>query len=124
AGHTVPSIVTGKPVGLGGSLGRRGGTGRGAGYLVNRATDALGMDMSKCTAVVQGYGNVGSVTAASLARYGAKVIGVSDVGGGIYNQKGLDLWALEKYMAEKKTVVGFPESEAVSNDQLLLLPCE
>lgn len=124
AGHTVPSIVTGKPVGLGGSLGRREATGRGVGYLVNRATDALGLDMSKCTAVVQGYGNVGSVTAFSLARYGAKIIAVSDVRGGIYNQKGLDLRALEKHIAETKSVVGFPESEPVTNEQLLLLPCE
>jgi glutamate dehydrogenase (NAD(P)+) len=124
AGYTVPSIVTGKPVGLGGSLGRREATGRGVAYLVNRATDALGLDMSKCTAVVQGYGNVGSVTALSLARYGAKVIAVSDVRGGIYNAKGLDLWKLEKHIAEKKTVEGFPESEPISNEQLLLLPCE
>jgi glutamate dehydrogenase (NAD(P)+) len=124
AGHTVPSIVTGKPVGLGGSLGRREATGRGVGYLVNRATDALGLDMSKCAAVVQGYGNVGSVTAFSLARYGAKIIAVSDVRGGIYNQKGLDLRALEKHIAETKSVVGFPESEPVTNEQLLLLPCE
>jgi glutamate dehydrogenase (NAD(P)+) len=124
AGYTVPSIVTGKPVGLGGSLGRREATGRGVGYLVNRATDALGLDMSKCTAVVQGYGNVGSVSAFSLARYGAKVIAVSDVRGGIYNQKGLDLQALEKHIAENKTVMGFPESEPVTNEQLLLLPCE
>jgi glutamate dehydrogenase (NAD(P)+) len=124
AGYTVPSIVTGKPVGLGGSLGRREATGRGVGYLVNRATDALGLDMSKCSAVVQGYGNVGSVTAFSLARYGAKVIAVSDVRGGIYNQKGLDLWKLEKHVAKTKSVVGFPESEPVSNEQLLLLPCE
>jgi glutamate dehydrogenase (NAD(P)+) len=94
------------------------------GYLVNRATDALGLDMSKCTAVVQGYGNVGSVTAFSLARYGAKIIAVSDVRGGIYNQKGLDLRALEKHIAETKSVVGFPESEPVTNEQLLLLPCE
>jgi len=124
AGYTVPSIVTGKPVGLGGSLGRREATGRGVGYLVNRATDALGLDMSKCTAVVQGYGNVGSVSAFSLARYGAKVIAVSDVRGGIYNQKGLDLRALEKHIAENKTVAGFPEAEPVTNEQLLLLPCE
>jgi glutamate dehydrogenase (NAD(P)+) len=124
AGHTVPSIVTGKPVGLGGSLGRREATGRGVAYLVNRATDALGMDMNKCTAAVQGYGNVGSVTALSLARYGAKVIAVSDVRGGIYNQKGLDLWKLETYIAQNKTVVGFPESEPVTNEQLLLLPCD
>jgi glutamate dehydrogenase (NAD(P)+) len=123
-GHAVPSIVTGKPVGLGGSLGRREATGRGVGYLVNRATDAIGLDMSKATAVVQGYGNVGSVTAFSLARYGAKIIAVSDVQGGIHNAKGLDLWGLEKHVAEQKTVVGFPESEPISNEQMLLLPCE
>jgi glutamate dehydrogenase (NAD(P)+) len=122
-GHAVPSIVTGKPVGLGGSLGRREATGRGVGYLVNRATDALGLDMNKCTAVVQGFGNVGSVAAFSLARNGAKIIAVSDVSGGIHNSNGLDLWKLEKHVAQNKTVAGFPESEPVTNDQLLLLPC-
>src|SRR3954469_2250545 len=124
AGHTVPSIVTGKPVGLGGSLGRREATGRGVGYLVNRATDAIGLDMNKSTAAIQGYGNVGSVTAFSLARYGAKIIAVSDVRGGIYNPKGLDLWKLEKHVAEHKTVAGFPEAEPITNEQLLLLPCD
>jgi glutamate dehydrogenase (NAD(P)+) len=123
-GHAVLSIVTGKPVGLGGSLGRREATGRGVGYLVNRATDALGLDMSKATAVVQGYGNVGSVTAFSLARYGAKIIAVSDVRGGIHNANGLDLWKLEKHVAEHGSVVGFPEAEPVTNEQLLLLPCD
>jgi glutamate dehydrogenase (NAD(P)+) len=123
-GYTVPSIVTGKPVGLGGSLGRREATGRGVAYLVNRATDTIGLDMSECTAVVQGYGNVGSIAALSLARYGAKVIAVSDVRGGIYNKKGLDLFAVEKFVGKNKTVVGFPESEPVSNEQLLLLPCD
>src|SRR5512140_2573561 len=78
AGYTVPSIVTGKPVGLGGSLGRREATGRGVGYLVNRASDTIGLDMSMTTCVVQGFGNVGSVAALSLARYGARVIAVSD----------------------------------------------
>ena len=98
-GCTVPSIVTGKPVGLGGSLGRREATGRGVAYLANRATDTIGLDMSKCTVAVQGYGNVGSIAALSLARYGAKVIAVSDVHGGVYNQQGLDLFALEKFVA-------------------------
>src|SRR5450432_208913 len=78
SGYTVPSIVTGKPVALGGSLGRREATGRGVAYLANRATDTIGLDMSKCTAVIQGFGNVGSVTAHSLARYGAKIIAISD----------------------------------------------
>jgi glutamate dehydrogenase (NAD(P)+) len=123
-GHAVLSIVTGKPVGLGGSQGRREATGRGVGYLVNRATDALGLDMSKLTAVVQGYGNVGSVTALSLARYGAKIIAVSDVQGGIYNSKGLDLWALEKHVARNKNVAGFPEAEPITNAELLLVPCD
>jgi glutamate dehydrogenase (NAD(P)+) len=123
-GYTVPSIVTGKPVGLGGSLGRREATGRGVAYLVNRATDAIGLDITNSTAVVQGYGNVGSIAALSLARYGAKIIAVSDVRGGIYNPKGLDLFALEKHVAQHRTVVGFPESEPVTNEQLLLLPCD
>jgi glutamate dehydrogenase (NAD(P)+) len=123
-GYTVPSIVTGKPVGLGGSLGRREATGRGVAYLINRATDTLGLEMGKCTAVVQGFGNVGSVTALSLARYGAKVMAVSDAFGGVHNSKGLDLVALEKFVAETKSVVGFPEAEQISNEQLLVLPCD
>jgi glutamate dehydrogenase (NAD(P)+) len=82
------------------------------------------MDMSKCTAVVQGFGNVGSVTAFSLARYGAKIVAVSDVRGGIYNQNGLDLRKLEKFVADNKTVVGLPEAEPVSNEELLLIPCD
>src|SRR2546422_1327545 len=94
-GYTVPSIVTGKPVLLGGSLGRREATGRGVAYLINRATDTIGLDISKATAVVQGFGNVGSIAALSLARYGVKVIAVSDVNGGIYNRNGLNLWELE-----------------------------
>jgi len=123
-GHSVPGIVTGKPVGLGGSLGRREATGRGVAYLINRAADATGLDLSKSTAVVQGFGNVGSITAYSLARYGAKIIAVSDVHGGIHNAKGLDVLALEKYVAQKGGVEGFPDAEAISNDQLLLLPCD
>ena len=123
-GYTVPSIVTGKPVGLGGSLGRREATGRGVAYLINRATDETGMDISKCTAVIQGFGNVGSVAAYSLGRYGAKVIAVSDGRGGIYNSKGLDLLELEKYATQNRSIVGFPGSESITNQELLLLPCD
>jgi len=123
-GYTVPGIVTGKPVGLGGSLGRREATGRGVAYLVNRATDTIGMDITKATAVVQGYGNVGSIAALCLARYGAKIIAVSDANGGVLNHNGLDLFALDKHVAEAKTVVGFLESEPVTNEQLLQLPCD
>lgn len=123
-GHSVPSIVTGKPVGIGGSLGRREATGRGVAYLVNRAMDTIRLEASESTAVIQGYGNVGSIAALSLARFGVKIIAVSDVQGGVYNQKGLDLWKLNHHLAEKKTVVGFPESQAISNEQLLLTPCD
>ncbi len=124
AGYTVPSIVTGKPVLLGGSLGRREATGRGVGYLVNRASDTIGLDMSKATAVVQGFGNVGSIAALSLARYGVKVIAISDVQGGICNRNGLNLWDLEKHVAQHKTVANFPEADPINNEQLLTLPCD
>jgi glutamate dehydrogenase (NAD(P)+) len=124
AGHSVPSIVTGKPVSIGGSLGRREATGRGVAYLVNRASDTIGLDLSKATAAVQGFGNVGSIAALSLARYGVKIIAVSDAFGGIYNKNGLNLWDLEKHVAQKKTVVGFPESEPFTNEQLLVVPCD
>jgi glutamate dehydrogenase (NAD(P)+) len=123
-GYTVPSIVTGKPVNLGGSLGRRESTGRGVAYLINRATDTVGLDASKATAVVQGYGNVGAIAAHSLARYGVKVIAVSDVSGGIFNKAGLDLFALDKHVAEKRTIAGFPDADAITNEQLLLTPCD
>lgn len=124
AGYTVPSIVTGKPVGLGGSLGRREATGRGIGYLINRAADTIGLDLSKATAVIQGFGNVGSVTADQLGRYGAKIIAVSDVQGGIVNPKGIDLRRLEKHLHEHRSVVGFPEAAPISNEDLLVLPCD
>ena len=123
-GSTVPSIVTGKPVGIGGSLGRREATGRGVGYLINRTMDVIGLEANQSTAIVQGFGNVGSVTAFSLAKYGVKVIAVSDVNGGIYNSRGLDLWELEKFVAEKKTLEGFPESEPISNEDLLTAKCD
>jgi glutamate dehydrogenase (NAD(P)+) len=74
--------------------------------------------------VIQGFGNVGSITAYSLGRYGAKVIAVSDVQGGIYNVKGLDLAALEKYVTKYRTLTGFPGADAITNEQLLLLPCD
>jgi glutamate dehydrogenase (NAD(P)+) len=124
AGSTVPGIVTGKPVGLGGSLGRREATGRGVAYLINRAADAIGLDLAHSTAVIQGFGNVGSVTAHSLARYGTRVIAVSDVQGAVYNANGLDLAALEKYALQNRTLAGFPGAEPLTNEQLLLLPCD
>ncbi len=123
-GCSVTGVVTGKPVGLGGSLGRREATGRGVGYLIGRAMDSLGLESRNSTVVVQGFGNVGSVAASSLAKHGSKIIAVSDADGGIYNAGGLDLNKLDEYVAAHRTVVGFPEAEPVSNAQLLLLPCD
>src|SRR5580704_4908374 len=123
-GHSVPSIVTGKPVLLGGSVGRREATGRGVAYLVNRATDTIGLDISKSTAVVQGFGNVGSVTALSLLKYGAKIIAVSDAFGGLYNANGIDVWKLDQYATQTNAIVGFPGAEPISNEQLLVTPCD
>src|SRR5688500_8409839 len=105
-GHTVPSIVTGKPVALGGSLGRRESTGKGVAYLINRAMDTVGLQASSATAVVQGFGNVGSVAAYSLANFGLKIIGVSDANGGILNEKGIDTWKLNEHVMRTGTVRG------------------
>jgi glutamate dehydrogenase (NAD(P)+) len=123
-GSSVPSIVTGKPVGIGGSLGRKESTGRGVGYLANRAMDTIRLNASEATAVIQGYGNVGSVAAWSLARYGVKIIAVSDAFGGLYNRKGIDLLKLEQFVRAKKTVVGFTEADVITNQELLTTPCD
>ena len=124
AGHSVPGVVTGKPVNLGGSLGRREATGRGVAYLVSRAMDVLKMQPGNCTAAVQGYGNVGSVAAQTLSRQGVKIIAVSDAEGGIYNANGLDFAKLDAHVAQTRTVVGFAEAEPISNAQLLELQCD
>ncbi len=123
-GYTVPGIVTGKPVSMGGSLGRRESTGRGVGYLINRAMDTIGLTPGQSRAVVQGFGNVGSVAAFSLAKFGVKVVGVSDVSGGLYNANGIDLLKLDKHIAEHRSLAGFTEAEPISNAYLLELPCE
>jgi len=123
-GHAVPGVVTGKPVLLGGSLGRREATGRGVAYLVSRAMDTLGIQAEGATAVIQGYGNVGSVAAVSMAKQGIKIIAVSDAFGGIHNPKGLDLNTLNDHVAATRSVVGFPGAEAITNEQMLLLPCD
>jgi glutamate dehydrogenase (NAD(P)+) len=123
-GYAVPGVVTGKPLLLGGSVGRREATGRGVAYLINRALDTIKLAPETTTAVVQGFGNVGSVTAHSLAKYGVKVMAVSDVDGGIYNPKGLDLTSLDEHVAKTRSVAGFPGAEPVSNAQLLEIPCD
>ena len=123
-GHSVPGVVTGKPVSLGGSLGRREATGRGVAFLVSRAMDTLGIEAHKATAVVQGFGNVGCVAAQSMAKQGVKILAVSDVDGGIYNPDGIDMTALDQHMAIHRTIQSFPGAQKISNKDLLLIPCD
>ena len=123
-GYSVPSIVTGKPLSLGGSVGRREATGRGVAHLVARSADTIGLDLKTATVAVQGFGNVGSVAAQTLESYGASIIAVSDVFGGVYNARGLDLEKLAKHLATERTLQGFTEGEAITNEQVLLTPCD
>jgi glutamate dehydrogenase (NAD(P)+) len=123
-GHTVPGVVTGKPVLLGGSVGRREATGRGVAFIANRCLDTIGVAAQNATAIVQGYGNVGSVAARSLSRFGTRIVGISDAFGGVINPAGLDLDALDRHVAEKRTVAGFSGGDAISNAELLEQPCD
>ncbi len=123
-GHPVPEIVTGKPVVLGGAHGREEATGRGLVYLIQEAAKHLGMDLTKATAVVQGFGNVGRNAALFLTECGVKIIGVSDVSTGIYNPKGLVLSAVAEHVAQTGYLKGYPDAEEISNEELLELECD
>lgn len=123
-GHSVPSVVTGKPVSIGGSLGRHEATGRGVAYCVKRAVEFAEMKTSSPTVVVQGFGNVGAIAARLLHDSGFKIIAVSDVYGGIYNKDGLDIPRLEAWVSEMGKVAGFANTEPVNNQELLELPCD
>ncbi|MBX3733571.1 MAG: Glu/Leu/Phe/Val dehydrogenase [Verrucomicrobiae bacterium] len=124
AGHSVPGVVTGKPVGIGGSLGRREATGRGVAYLAGRAMDTLGIQASGGSAVVQGYGNVGAVAAHSLSRQGLRILAVSDANGGVYHARGLDMPHVDAWAQAHGTLAGYPEAETISNADLLELSCD
>ncbi len=123
-GYSVPSVVTGKPLGLGGSPGRNEATGRGCIYVTEEAAKTAGIPLDGSRVVVQGFGNVGSAAALFAQEAGAKVIAVSDVRGGIYNPNGLDIPAVAMYLAETGSVVGFPNAGEISNEDLLELPCD
>jgi glutamate dehydrogenase (NAD(P)+) len=123
-GYSVPGVVTGKPIVIGGSLGRREATGRGVVYCVQEACSLQKVPVQGARVVVQGFGNVGSVAAALMNELGARVIAVSDVQGGVYHDNGLDIAKLLKHQQAQKTVAGFPGAEAITNADLLTLPCE
>lgn len=123
-GYSVPSVVTGKPVVLGGSLGRNEATGRGLAYLVSETCRQIGLDLNGATAVVQGFGNVGMHAATFLAEAGAKIIGISDVSAALHNPNGLPIDKLKDYVRQHRQLFGCPYGEIIPGRDLLELQCD
>jgi glutamate dehydrogenase (NAD(P)+) len=117
-GQTTTAVVTGKPIEMGGSRGRREATGRGVMIVTRAAAKHLGFDIKGCRIAVQGFGNVGSVSAQLLQHNGAKIVAVTDWKGGVHNEQGLDIDALIAWTAEHKTVAGFPRAETLDPARL------
>jgi glutamate dehydrogenase (NAD(P)+) len=123
-GYTISGVVTGKPIAIGGSLGRNEATARGAVFTLLQASRALKIPLAGARIAVQGYGNAGSIAAELLAAEGSTIVAVSDSSGGIHNPAGLDPAKVSAWKREHGTVVGFPGSTEVSNAELLELPCD
>ncbi len=123
-GHTSTAVVTGKPVEMGGSLGRREATGRGVMIVARESAKHLGFSLKGATVAVQGFGNVGGIAAELLAEQGAIIVGVTDWKGGVYNAAGLDVKALLAHVAQHKTVHGFTGGEPLASKDLFGLPVD
>lgn len=123
-GYSVPAVVTGKPINIGGSAGRIEATGRGVIISVGQALQRVKNLPERPTVVIQGFGNVGSNAARTAAEFGFEVVAASDVRGGVYNSHGLDVGALLEHAQESGSVVDFPGAEGVTNAELLALPCD
>jgi glutamate dehydrogenase (NAD(P)+) len=122
--HTVTAVVTGKPLELGGSHGRIEATGRGLMIVCDEALKRLSMDRDQTRVVIQGFGNVGSNAARLMHRQGYKIVGVSTSGGGLYNRNGIDIDALSTHHKRNGTLIGFPGTEEMSSEDLLLADCD
>ncbi len=122
-GHATPAVVTGKPIDIGGSLGRLEATGRGVVFTTVEALKHLNIPLEETTVAIQGYGNAGSVTARLMQELGAKIIAVSDSKGGIYNPNGLDALDVLRHKRETGSVVGYPGADNITNEELLALEC-
>ena len=122
-GYSVPAVITGKPLAIGGSEGRLEATARGVQFVTREAMIDIGMRPGECSVVIQGFGNVGSISARLLHELGCKIVGLSDISGGVYNPHGIDVHNALHYSKEHGTLRGLPNSEAVTNTELLLLPC-
>ena len=124
SGYSVPGVVTGKPLAVGGSAGRRAATGRGVMYVTVATLKHLAMPVDEARVVVQGFGKVGGPVVQLLSEQGCLVVGVSDVGGGVYNPRGLSPVGLASHHAETRTVAGYEGGEPVTNEELLELECD
>jgi glutamate dehydrogenase (NAD(P)+) len=123
-GYTVPGVVTGKPISLGGSEGRNEATARGAVYCIAEAARHIGLDVKGATVAIQGFGNAGSIAAKLMSQEGAKVIAVSDSSGGIRLETGLDIERVMSWKAEHGTVRDFPGATNITNAEVLETPCD
>src|SRR5258705_9836674 len=122
--HTVTSVVTGKPVEMGGSLGRREATGRGCMIVTREALAKFGMTLKGARIAVQGFGNVGSVAADLMAKEGATIVAVSDKSTALHNPQGLDVSDLLKWVKEHRQLAGYPKAETIKHEQLLTVDCD
>ncbi len=123
-GYCSPGIVTGKPLSIGGSLGREEATGRGCVYSIVEASKHLGIDLNGSRIVIQGFGNAGSAVGRLIQDYGSKVIAVNDSRGGIYRESGFDARKVFEYKEKTGSVIDFDGSESITNDELMALECE
>jgi glutamate dehydrogenase (NAD(P)+) len=123
-GYSVPGVVTGKPISIGGSLGRSEATGRGCVYAIVNVAKQVGINLDGATVAVQGFGNAGSVVVRLLAQLGCRIIAVSDSNGGIYDEHGLDAEALQACKRETGSVSNYSSGDRLSNEALLTLPCD
>src|SRR5207237_4714292 len=114
--HVEPAVATGKPIALGGSQGRREATGAGVAYLVKKYLEDMKIPVAKATVAIQGFGNVGSETAIALARYGAKIIAISDYTGGIHNAKGIEIAKALTYVRYQKTLHDFDGGAPITHE--------
>ncbi|MCC6140453.1 MAG: Glu/Leu/Phe/Val dehydrogenase [Nitrospira sp.] len=123
-GYAVPGVVTGKPLSLGGSLGREEATGRGVAYVTVEALRHLNLSIDRATVAIQGFGNVGSHTARILEQEGARVVAISDVTGGLYHEKGLNIRdLLDRYKTKNQPLKDIAMGDWITNEELLRLPC-
>jgi glutamate dehydrogenase (NAD(P)+) len=122
--QTVTSVVTGKPLNIGGSRGRREATGRGIGVVCDEALKYLNMQREGCRVIIQGFGNVGSNAAKLMMEKGYKITGIAEFDGGLYNANGIDIHLLQEYRQRNGTILGFRGAEAADSSELITTDCE